>query len=169
MTLDAPFPSPFYDLFLGARERTLIAPVDRHGEGPFWDDDGEVQRFEQGELLESVLAVVDLGAGRYRLAQNPFIGDFTRLAWGDEFHGHEEASGAVRITRIAVPLRFRHERSLIGGRFLPGNPESDTIHALGGGWETIAGGILCVTLPVPAWDAYMTWRLRQAARKGPAA
>ena len=146
------FESPFYDLLKGAQKYDLEFPVDENDEGPHWDDEGTpITMLTSSSEFVSVL-VVPLGNGRYRLAENLVFEPLTTLNWGDEFQAMEVSSKYLKLTKVVMPMRFRHEHKLICGPLTQGSKLSNRIHELDGGWEIVAGGILTVTLPIENWD-----------------
>ena len=144
--------SPFYDLLKGAQKYDLEFHVDENDEGPHWDDEGTpITTLTSSSEFVGVLAV-SLGNGLYRLAENPVFEPLTTLNWGDEFQAIEVFSGYLKLTKVVMPMKFRHEHKLISGSLTQGSELSNRIHELEGGWEIVAGGILIVTLPVENWD-----------------
>ena len=138
----------FTELLLGATARYLVFPCNNQFEGPFWLEDGEVIEQPNGQTSEATLRVVDLGHGKFRLAENPCFDDLTTLNWGEEFYGFENKAGDLVITQIDLPLKFKHQTSIVGGSI---NLKSDYFQQIveqGGNWELIAGGILITSLPI---------------------
>ena len=71
-----------------------------------------------------------------------------RLHWGDEFIATTAEVGSLSLVSVVVPRPYVHHRFLaptVGNNDLP---EAAFVHELGGGWESVAGGVL--TLSVPA-------------------
>jgi hypothetical protein len=137
----------FTELLLGATARNLVFPCNNQFEGPFWLEDGSVIEFQSSQNSEATLRVVDLGHGRFRLAENPCFDDLTTLYWGDEFYASENKAGDLVITQIDLPLKFKHQTCIVGGSI---NLKSDYFQQIveqGGNWELIAGGILITSLP----------------------
>jgi hypothetical protein len=142
------FPSSFYSLVEGAPEAVLEFPVDGDSGGPFWSDDGELDLVRCKEWDREEVRVVPLGGNRYRLAERRF-GPFSVLTlyWGDEFNADKRKDGALRLTSICVPQSYAHFRFLASGRFDNEHELARHLHSLGGGWETVAGGMLTLTVP----------------------
>jgi hypothetical protein len=138
----------FTELLVGAMARNLVFPCNNQFEGPFWLEDGAVIEHPHGQTSEATLRVVDIGHGKFRLAENPCFDDLTTLYWGDEFYGSEDKAGDLVITQIDLPLKFKHQTSIVGGSI---NLKSDYFQQIveqGGNWELIAGGILITSLPI---------------------
>jgi hypothetical protein len=138
----------FTELLLGATARNLVFPCNNQFEGPFWLEDGSVIEYQSGQNSEATLRVVDLGRGKYRLAENPCFDDLTTLYWGDEFYASENKAGDLVITQIDLPLKFNHQTCIVGGSI---NLKSDFFQLIleqGGNWELIAGGILITSVPI---------------------
>jgi hypothetical protein len=76
--------SPFYSLLAGSERFEIFFPCNSDEEGPFWSDDGSVIHYPDGSIQSSTVRLVELGAGRYRLAENPIFEAPTKLHWGDE-------------------------------------------------------------------------------------
>lgn len=149
--------SPFYDLLKGALEFDLVFPVDENGEGPHCDEVGTPISKGPGEQKVVRIQAVPLGSNRFRLAKNPIFESLTELKWGDEFQVVKDSSGQIKLDRVVLPKKFHHEFSLISGSVTRGSKLSNRIHELDGGWETIAGGMLIVTLPVDNWSKFTEW------------
>lgn len=140
-------PSPFYDQLVGAEKFSLIFPLSEDCAGPSWLESGELVHSGDGEI-----EAVSLGGNRYRLAER-CLGPFSSLwlHWGDEFFANRSEGNALTMTHLALPRPFEHFRYLTSGGFKNANPIAELEHEVGGGWETVAGGML--TLTVPAWRA----------------
>jgi hypothetical protein len=138
----------FADLLTGAKLRSLHFPGTDQSEGPFWNEEGDVIEQENGLPLDATLLVVDLGAGKFRLAENPCFDDLTTLFWGDEFYATETQSGELQINKIALPLKFKHQTSIVGGKIDANSEYLNKIVESGGNWELIAGGFLITSEPV---------------------
>jgi hypothetical protein len=136
----------FYNLFENAEQFQLLYPTDEDGIGPRWDDSGSLANSATNEI-EEVLAI-PLGSGRYRLAEQVH-GPFSCLTihWGDEFFAILEGEN-LRMTRMAIPMKFRHYRFIGQTGFGNDTAIAKTVQSLGGGWECVAGGL--VTLSVPS-------------------
>jgi hypothetical protein len=148
----------FYNL-LEAKERfELVFPCNADGEGPFWNDDGSPILYAEGSLQSSTVRLVKLGGGRYRLAENPILEAPTELHWGDEFLATNNGNAELELASIVVPQQFRHLSSVSSRKITPGCSISEKIHELGGGWETLMGGLLIITLPVQMWPKFNEWR-----------
>ncbi len=142
-------PSPFYDQFDGAARFKLSFPVDDDGVGPDWDALGVLDTSRSPVRAKEEVELVDLGGGRYRLAEKcdgPFSG--LRLQWGDEFIAEISAGGGLVMSLVIEPRKYRHFQFMVSHGFSNDHPIAGLIHRLMGGWEIIAGGMLTVTLPV---------------------
>ena len=135
----------FTELLRGATARNLVFPRNDQSEGPFWLEDGSVIEYKSGQTSDATLRVVALGAGKFRLAENPCFEDLTTLHWGDEFYASENNAGDLVITQIDVPLKFKHQTSIVGGSINLNSDYFQQIVEQGGNWELIAGGIMMVT------------------------
>lgn len=138
----------FADLLTGAKLRCLNFPGSDQSEGPFWNEEGDVIEKENGLPLDATLLVVDLGDGKFRLAENPCFDDLTTLFWGDEFYATETQSGELQINKIALPLKFKHQTSIVGGKIDANSEYLNKIVESGGNWKLIAGGFLITSEPV---------------------
>ena len=98
----------FADLLKGAKRRCLNFPGSDQSEGPIWNEEGDVIEQKNGLTLDATLLVVDLGKGKFRLAENPCFDDLTTLFWGDEFYATETQSGELEVNKIVLPLKFSH-------------------------------------------------------------
>lgn len=148
-TDDDTFPSSFYSLMEDATEVVLQYPTDGDSGGPFWNDQGELDLTRGAEWEDEEVGVVSLGSGRYRLTER-LMGPFStlRLYWGDEFTADKLADGTLRMASVIVPRRFVHFRFITSGpHFSNDHPLAKHLHAMGGAWETVAGGMLTMTLP----------------------
>ena len=138
----------FTELLLGAAARNLVFPCNNQFEGPFWLEDGSVIEYRSGQNSEVTLRVVNLGRGKFRLAENPCFDDLTTLYWGDEFYAAENEAGDLEITQIVLPLKFKHQTSIVGSSI---NLKSDYFQQIveqGGNSELIAGGVLITSLRI---------------------
>ncbi len=138
----------FAELLVGATARNMVFPCNNQFEGPFWLQDGAVIAHPNGQTSEATLRVVDLGHGKFRLAENPCFDDLTTLYWGDEFYASENKVGDLVITEIDLPFKFKHQTSIVGSSI---NLKSDYFQQIveqGGNWELIAGGILITSKPI---------------------
>lgn len=138
----------FADLLTGAKLRCLHFPGTAQSEGPFWNEEGDVIEQQNGLPLDATLLVVDLGDGKFRLAENPCFDDLTTLFWGDEFYATETKSDELEINKIALPLKFKHQTSIVGGKIDLNSEHFKKIVESGGNWELIAGGFLITSMPV---------------------
>jgi hypothetical protein len=143
---DQQYPSRFYALFEGSIDVTLHFPVGPEG-GPLWDDQGKVDLSRCPEITDEEVSVVDLGAGRYRLAERCY-GPFSelRIYWGDEFTAEKQSNGSLILQQVILPRRFQHYRFIRSG-FNNDDPVAGIVHGLEGGWETVAKGMLTITIP----------------------
>ena len=135
----------FKELLRGAAPRNLVFPCNDQSEGPFWLEDGSVIENKSGQTSDATLRVVALGARKFRLAENPCFEDLTTLHWGDEFYAIGNKAGDLVITQINVPLKFKHQTSIVGGSINLNSDYFQQIVEQGGTWELIAGGIMMVT------------------------
>jgi hypothetical protein len=138
----------FTELLRGATARNLVFACNDQSEGPFWLEDGAVIEYQNGQTSEATLRVVELGEGKVRLAENPCFEDLTTLYWGDEFYAAENKAGDLVITQIDVPLKFKHQSSIVGGSINLNSDYFQEIVEQGGNWELIAGGILITSVPI---------------------
>jgi hypothetical protein len=138
----------FTELLRGAAPRNLVFPCNDQSEGPFWLEDGVVIKYKSGQTSYAKLRVVDLGDEKFRLAENPCFEDLTTLHWGDEFYATENKAGDLVITQIDVPLKFKHQSSIVGGSINLNSDFFQQIVEQGGNWELIAGGILITSVPI---------------------
>ena len=138
----------FVDLLTGAKLRCLHFPGTARSEGPFWNEEGNVIEQQNGLPLDASLLVVDLGNGKFRLAENPCFDDLTTLFWGDEFYATETQSGELEINKIALPLKFKHQTSIVVGKIDVTSEHFKKIVESGGNWELIAGGFFITSMPV---------------------
>ena len=141
------YPSAFYGLVEGATEAALLFPADGDSGGPFWNEQGELDLVRCEDWDEEEVGIVPLGGNRYRLAERLF-GPFSRLRlyWGDEFTADKIDDGKLRITSVVVPRRYANFR-FISSRFNNNHPLANHLHAMGGGWEIVATGMLTLTVP----------------------
>ena len=142
------YPSAFYGLVEEATEAVLLFPADGDSGGPFWNERGELDCVRCKDWDEEDVGIVTLGGNRYRLAERlmgPFSG--LRLYWGDEFEADQTDDGTLTITSVVVPRRYAHFRFL-ASKFNNDHPLAEHLHAMGGGWETVATGMLTLTVPV---------------------
>jgi hypothetical protein len=141
-------PSPFYDQLTGAEKFSLIFPLSQDLAGPNWSDSGEVIQTDGSEIETEEIEAVSLGKNRYRLAER-CLGPFTclRLYWGDEFFADHLGENTLKLTKVVVPRTYEHFRWLISGGFKNANPIAELVHEVGGGWETVAVGMLTLTVP----------------------
>lgn len=141
------YPSAFYGLVEEATKTVLLYPADGDSGGPFWNERGELDLVRGKDWDEEDVGIVPLGGNRYRLAERlmgPFSG--LRLYWGDEFTADQADDGTLRLTAIVVPRRYAHFRFL-ASKFNSDHPLAKHLHAMGGGWETVATGMLTLTVP----------------------
>jgi len=142
------YPSAFYGLVEEATEAVLLFPADGDSGGPFWNERGELDCVRCKDWDEEDVGIVALGGNRYRLAERlmgPFSG--LRLYWGDEFEADQTDDGTLTITSVVVPRRYAHFRFL-ASKFNNDHPLAKHLHAMDGGWETVATGMLTLTVPV---------------------
>ena len=152
-------PSGFYPLFEGAIEVVLKFPVDGDSVGPRWDDiSGEIDRSACPDWEEERVAVVPLGGNCYRLAER-LMGPVSGLTlhWGDEFRAQNDVDGELRLVAVCVPRPFVHYRFLTRAGFNNQEPIAQRLHAIGGGWESVAGGMLTLTVPSAFAGKFQRW------------
>jgi hypothetical protein len=135
----------FTELLRGATARNLVFTCNDQSEGPLWLEDGSVIENKTGQTSEARLRVVELGQGKFRLAENPCFEDLTTLYWGDEFYAAEKNAGDLLILKIDLPLKFKHKTCIVGGSINLNSQYFQEIVEQGGNWELIAGGIMMVT------------------------
>ena len=138
----------FAELLKGAAARNLVFPCNDQFEGPFWLEDGSVIENKSGQTSDATLRVVELGRGKFRLAENPCFEALTTLYWGDEFYAAENKAGDLLILKIDLPLKFKHKTCLVGGSINLNSQYFQEIVEQGGNWELIAGGILIASVPI---------------------
>jgi len=151
----------FYRLLEGAKSVNLGFWLDKQNyEGPV---DPTIAPFspESFEWCSVDVDVVDLGEGRYRLADKPDFCELTEINWGDEFYAELEGASLEFVGRVQ-PGRFRHEIWIMGRPITPDSELSKTIHSLGGGWLCVMGGLCTVTLPEEAWEVFKQIELTHA-------
>ena len=139
--------SPFYNLLAGATRATLVFPADEDSIGPFWNERGELDVKRGPDWSEEDVAVVPLGEKRYRLAVR-MMGPFSalKLHWGDEFMAEPTGGDELTLRSVIMPQRFAHFCFPVGG-FGNLHPLAEHLHAMGGGWELVAEGMLTLTVP----------------------
>lgn len=140
--------SPFYCLLEPNFKCVLEYPFLDNLDFSTLDFNGEGEQ-AQWEIVDELVLLVPLGDGRYRLAEK-LEGPFSALpmSWSDEFFAVEDSHGSLRFRRMASPQKFAHLRLTIAEPFVGDGLASDLIHLHGGGWETVAGGMLTVTVPI---------------------
>lgn len=141
-------PNPFYDQLTGAENFSLLFPADQDGFGPYWLESGELVRFDGVETEAENIEAVSLGSNRYRLAER-CLGPFSclRLQWGDEFFAFRSNKNSLSLTKLVTPRKFEHFRYLTATGFKDTSLIAEIVHEVGGGWETVAGGMLTLTVP----------------------
>jgi hypothetical protein len=154
--IDIPSPSTFYSLFDGARNVTLFFMADHECVGPYWNELGELDASRGQQSTDEDIAAVSLGTDRYRLAERCY-GPFSalRLHWGDEFLASPQGDNELALQKVLTPRKFMHYRFLASGVFNNENPVAQLLHSLGGGWETVAGGMLTLTVPAEMSDEFL--------------
>lgn len=148
MNQNSTLPSPFYAQFDDATESTLCFPVDEDGVGPYWLESGQLDANQGDSRSCEKVEVVNLGGDRYRLAfkvQGPFSG--LRLNWGDEFMAEESGRKRLDLLRVTTPADYRHFQLVVSRSFNNESPLAKLVHRFGGGWETVSGGMLTLTVP----------------------
>ena len=152
------FPSRFYLLFENAVDVVLEFPADEDSGGPFWNNDGQLDLVRCKEWDQEEVGAIPLGGNRYRLAERqlgPFSG--LRLYWGDEFNADKVGKGKLRLTSVCVPRPYAHFCFLTSGGFNNEHPLARHLHSLSGGWETVAGGMLTLTVPLSSAGELQRW------------
>lgn len=141
-------PSPFYDQMTGAEKFSLVFPLDQENVGPYWLESGELVLFDGVATEVEDIEAVSLGSNQYRLSER-CLGPFSslRLHWGDEFFADRSEENTLNLTKLVVPQPFEHFRFLTSGGFKNTNLITEIVHEMGGGWETVAGGMLTLTVP----------------------
>lgn len=143
--------SPFYDLVeVDEQQTTLHYGVDSGGNGPCWDEAGKVLTDLEGKD-QAWVYVHALGDGRYRIVGNDLAGGL-RLTWGDEFYASGDGE-ELTVQAVVLPRRFQSYRFLWSGMDND-CPQAQLLHELGGGWESLMGGILTLTVPVERADEF---------------
>ena len=142
-------PSPFYDLLNGAEKFSLVFPPSQEGTGPYWLETGDLVCADGVDAEDEDIKAVPLGEDRYRLAEKSF-GPFSslRLHWGDEFIAERVDGNVLQLSSVVMPRRFEHYRFLTSPGFTSDNPIAMIVHQEDGGWETVAGGMLTLTVPM---------------------
>ena len=145
----------FYDQFNGAKEYILEFAANADYEGPFCDESGNIDRSFTAELAEEPIMAIDLGNNRFMMALKCMtLLSGLRLNWGDEFFA-ERAGNNLRLIKIAMPLRYMHISSFTELGFSNEVNIAKIVHSLGGGWETLAGGLLTITIPTSAYSEFL--------------
>lgn len=143
-------PSPFYALFHGAKEFVLHFPAGEDWCGPVWDETGELDLSQTSVQTDEPVDLVELGNNRYRLSERvlgPFSG--LHLYWGDEFIAERSEGNELVLTRVIEPRMFKHYR-FISSDIKNDKPIAQCVHRYEGGWETVANGMLTLTVPANA-------------------
>lgn len=155
MTAIHAYPSPFYALFESARTFELRFPCDEDGYGPLLLETGEIDAGRCLEYSEEPIGAVLLEEGCYRLAER-CAGPFSGLAFnrGDEFIAKAIDDDVLIFERLVLPRKFVHCRMIGSSGFSNQNPFAELLHRHGGGWESIAGGILTFTIPVATVEQF---------------
>ena len=139
-------PSTFHALFEAATPFTLSFPA-IDGVGPTWREDGELIGALGDEHATEGIEAVEIGPGQYRLvcrSAGPFSG--LRLHCGDEFIATAGARSLLTLTGVMAPQPYAHQRFLTPTTFSNQHPAADLVHELEGGWESVAGGMLTLTV-----------------------
>jgi hypothetical protein len=144
----ADHPSPFYSLVEPATQFTLQFPY-VHDIDIYERDLHQVGAASPREIVEEPVMLVPLGQDRYRLAER-LDGAFSELFmhWGDEFIAEDSGPGSLTFLRMVAPRKFVHFRFITSPGFRSETRVIGHIHRCGGGWETVAGGMLTMTIPV---------------------
>ena len=143
------YPSPFYALVENGLEYALRFPCNEDGAGPCLLENGEIDAGQGTEQSEESILAIPLGNGRYRLAERsdgPFSG--LCIDWGDEFMATEIHPGVLLFERLILSRRFAHWHIIGPGGFSNDHPYAELLHRFGGGWESIAGGMMTFSVPV---------------------
>ena len=142
-------PNRFYDHLLGAEKFSLIFPLSEDRNGLSWLESGKLIQSGDGEIETEDIEAVSLGGNRYRLAER-CLGPFSnlRLHWGDEFFAVRTDGSTLTMTHLALPRPFTHFRYFSSGSLKNSKLIEEIVHEVGGGWETVAGGMLTLTVPV---------------------
>lgn len=164
---DSPL-SSFYRLLDGAIEVELNFPADGYSVGPWWEErSGEIDHSICSDWEGEKVAVVPLGGDRYRLAQR-LMGPVSGLTlyWGDEFVAQNYADGVLRMISVCVPRPFVHYHFLTRAGFNNQEPVAQRLHAIEGGWESVAGGMLTLTVPSTSASAFMRQMMEDGLTPG---
>ena len=162
-------PSPFYGQFADAQPYLLWYPCGDRAGGPHWTASGDLLHLEDETTDDAFIEALPLGEGRYVLAADlsgPF-GPRLRLNWGDEFEADAAEENHLVLRRVVMPQRYQHLRCRSDADLVPGqttafaapaitsayfqfsndHPIAQLVHELEGGWESVAGCLLTLTLP----------------------
>jgi hypothetical protein len=157
--------SPFYALLEGAKPFKLTFPTN-DSIGPYWGHDGELVRQPTDELASEEIQAVQIRSDHFRLtcrSEGPFSG--LRLHWTDEFAAITVTGGSLTLTRVMTPQYYVHHRFLSSTSVSNDHPAATLGHELGGGWGSIAAGVL--TLSVPATHSAEFMRRMSEAQLAP--
>jgi hypothetical protein len=139
----------------------LLFPANSTDGGPHWDEDGNLLAEPEEKVECEEIEAVLLGDGLYVLAER-HMGSFSslRLHWGDRFQAEPDEDNQLVLKRILLPQAYVHIRSfaIIELKMVPGklqpqgsfnndNPIAQLVHELHGGWETVAGAMLTLSIP----------------------
>lgn len=144
----ATYPSPFYALFENGVQYELSFPCDEDGGGPHLQADGSIDADRCKEQSSEPVVAVSLGNGHYRLAERcagPFSG--LSIDWGDEFIATEIEESQLLFEQLVMPRRFVHWHIIGSSGSSNTHPFAELLHRFGGGWESIAGGMMTFTVP----------------------
>jgi hypothetical protein len=174
-------PSPFYAQFAGAQTYDLVYPFREPEGGPHWTETGALIHQEDERTEVEPIMAVPLGNGRYLFAERDgafFSG--LRLNWGDEFEADDSEEGILVLQRVVMPQHYEHLRCSSGSDLVPGrttafalphfvsarlkfsndHPIAQLVHELAGGWESMPGCTL--TLSIPKAKMPIFWQEMQA-------
>ena len=152
----ATHPSPFYALIENGAQYELSFPCDEDGCGPHLFADGSIDAGRCTERSTEPVRATAIGNDCYRLTERcagPLSG--LGIDWGDEFLASAIAGRQLVFEKLVLPRRFVHWHIIGSAGFTNSHPFADLLHRFGGGWESIAGGMMTFTVPVEQAQALM--------------
>lgn len=138
----------FYNQFKSAQSFQFVYPVDEEGIGPYWLESGDLDPSKANDLAEAPIMAVDLGGGRYQMADIGSLLTGMRINWGDVFFADKSDDNSLTLTRVALPFKYKHfdEPSRLG---LTSDDFCQAVHDAGGGWMAEFNGLLLlISIPV---------------------
>jgi len=147
--MDDKYLSPFYAQFESAMEFVLKYRIGKDGNCPALNEAGEASTDSNLDQEDWDIEAVDLGGGKYLLA-SVSMAPFSNLSlhWGDEFFADPAGANALTLVSVVFPKKYEHFGVITSGPFSNADLSAKIVHELGGGWETVAGGMLTLTVPV---------------------